>query len=64
MSDDVPTAAVCRECGKSAHKGGPIRPDEQMVRDQWGAWCAFWGGDETAPAWSWCATWRKFWPVA
>jgi len=46
-SDDATTRAVCATCGGEAIKGGPIVPDEAMVRSRW-AFCSF--GDR----WSWC----------
>jgi len=51
--DDAATRAVCQDCGQDAIKGGPIVPDEMMVRARW-AFCAF------GPGWVWCYTQRRF----
>lgn len=44
---DAETVARCQNCGSKAVKGGPIVPDEEMVRRRWDV-CAFGDG------WSWC----------
>lgn len=51
--DDDETIVRCGECGEVAIKGGPLVPDEEMVRRRWDV-CAF--GEN----WSWCHRERNF----
>jgi hypothetical protein len=53
VTSDAATIARCRTCGKQAIKGGPICPDEEMVRGRWRV-CCFGDG------WSWCDTAKRF----
>lgn len=52
-SDTDETVVRCAECGEIAIKGGPLVPDEKMVRRRWDV-CAFGDG------WSWCQRSRNF----
>lgn len=53
MSDEADTVPMCISCGGETIRGGPIVPDEAMVRNRW-TWCAFGSG------WSWCYAARRF----
>jgi hypothetical protein len=52
-ADDAETVARCQDCGERAIKGGPLIPDEEMVRRRWDV-CAFGDG------WSWCCKAKRF----
>jgi hypothetical protein len=53
VTHDAATIARCQTCGGQAIKGGPIVPDEEMVRRRWSV-CCFGDG------WSWCHVARRF----
>lgn len=50
---DAETVPRCCDCGERAIKGGPLVPDEEMVRRRWDV-CAFGDG------WSWCCKAKRF----
>jgi len=52
-TSDETTKPRCSYCGGEAIGGGPIVPDEAMVRERWEL-CAFGEG------WRWCWVQRRF----